>query len=155
MAQKLDLGSQEVVGGLIADYCMFVRDLLLDRARGALTTKEFAERVRHERDRLAVIIAGEDPLYVGIKSWSGSKLGFRLRVVLGTYWQQNRIENDNCPYKAVFSWLCWAVFDSLEQAGGDQDREGSIMSAKTGEIISILLGPELGEKRLSNGAQIR
>ena len=139
------LGSAQVVGGIVADYCLFVRDLLLARARSQITAPEFTAKVNAERDRLADVIAGADPEYPGVDGWNDNMLGMRLRVVLGSYWQQNRAANDGSPYKAFFSYLAWAVFDAVNKSHGDPDIEGETLSAVTAPLIRVLLGAEKAE----------
>lgn len=140
--QENYLGSRQVVGAIVADFCLFVRDLLVARASGQIAAEEFTATVNAERDRLAVIIAGEDPEYPGVDGWNDHMLGFRLRVALGSYWQQNRAANDSSPYKALFSYLSWAVFDSVQKSGGDPDLEEAVLVPITGHIISVLLGAD-------------
>ncbi|MGH8854318.1 MAG: hypothetical protein ACREWI_08570, partial [Telluria sp.] len=115
---------------------------LVARAREKLSVEEFTAEVNAERDRLAAIIASENSEYRGIAGWHDNMLGFRLRVVLGSYWQQNRAANGGCPYKALFSYLCWAVFDAMQKSGGDQAKEGLILSETTGKVIRTLLRAE-------------
>lgn len=138
--QENYLGSPAVIGGIVADYCLFVRDLVVLRAKGELDAAGMKAQVVAERDRLAEIIAGNDPAYPGVPGWNNYSLRYRLVAELGQYWQAHREENARDPHKAVFSWLCWAVVDTLQKASGDQDLEASMLSVHTGQIIQILLG---------------
>lgn len=134
------LGNPEVIGGIVADYCLFLRDLVVLRAKAELDAAGFKAQVIGERDRLAEIIAGNDPAYPGVPGWNNYSLRYRLIAELGQYWQAHKEENGRDPHKAVFSWLCWAVVDTLQKAGGDQDLEASMLAVHTGQIIRILLG---------------
>lgn len=115
VSSKTFLGNPEVVGGLIADFCMLVREMLMKRSNGEVSAEEFVKEVNLMRDRMAGIFAGRDRQYTSIKGWP-QELDSGLRVALGSYWESHRDKNDNHPFKAFFSWLCWAVFDSLKRS---------------------------------------
>lgn len=140
--QENYLGDPAVVGGIVADFCLFVRDLVEQRAKGELDAAGFKAKVVAERDRLAEIIAGKDPAYAGVPGWTNYSLRYRLIVELGQFWQAHKAENDRDPHKAVFAWLCWAVVDTLQKANGDQDMEVALLSVHTGQIIRLLLGTD-------------
>lgn len=136
------LGSPAVVGGMIAVYCLAVRDMLVQRAAGTLESTEFVARVNEMCAEMSVIFSGNDDEFKPLIGRNAISLGARLKVALGSYWQENRESHGDDPIKVLFAWLCWGVFDAMERSNGDEDLEGVILSDRTESAIRLLLGTD-------------
>lgn len=136
------LGNPAVVGGLVADYCLAVRDMLVERSTGDLAPDEFVARVNEMGSDLSAIFSGRNADYRSIIGWNEISLGAHLKVVLGSYWEEYHDSHGDDPVKVLFAWLCWAVYDAMLRADGDDDLEGVILSEHTESAIRLLLGAD-------------
>lgn len=139
---EIYLGNPAVVGGLVADYCLAVREMLVQRAAGTLTAAEFVARINEMCAEQSAIFSGRDPAYKGIIGWHPLSLNAHLVVSLKSYWTDNRAAHGDDPIKVLFAWLCWAVFDAMERSHDDPDLEGIILSDRTHAVIRMLLGTD-------------
>ncbi|HEX7641992.1 MAG TPA: hypothetical protein VF472_07235 [Burkholderiaceae bacterium] len=142
LGHKRYLGNPSVVGALVGDYCLAVRDMLVERSTGELASDEFVARVNEMGRELSAIFLGRDPDYKPIIGWNAISLAAHLQVALGSYWAEYRDSHANDPVKVLFAWLCWAVYDAMDRANGDDDLEAVILSEHTGAAIRLLLGAD-------------
>ena len=136
------LGNPEVVGKLVADYCMAVREMLVQRSTGQLDASAFMERINDMAVELSVIFSGKSKEYPPIIGWNAITLGARIKVALGSYWAENHAANGDDPIRTLFVWLCWGVFDAVQRSQGDDELEGVILSDRTASVINMLLGTD-------------
>ena len=139
---KKYLGSPAVVGALVADYCIAVRDMLVERASGGLAPDEFVARVNEMGSSLSAIFSGRNPDYKPIIGWNAISLGAHVKLALGSYWAEYRDSHGDDPIKVLFAWLCWGVYDAMQRANGDDDLESVILSEHTEPAIRLLLGTD-------------
>jgi len=139
---KKYLGNPTVVGTLVADYCLAVRDMLVELSTRELASDEFVARVNEMTSDLSAIFSGRNADYKPIIGWNAISLGAHVKLALASYWAEYRDSHGDDPIKVLFAWLCWGVSDAMQRAKGDDELESVILSEHTESVIRLLLGAD-------------
>lgn len=134
------LGSPDVVQQIIGEYIEKILDLL--KQSSSISSEEFRQQVNADGLKFAAIFSGEDPDYKPVVGWNSRVAGLnaRLRIQLGEYWTKHRDECENDPYRALYSWLVWAVYDAVKS--DDRDIADMKMADRLQTLTRMLLGTD-------------
>lgn len=136
------LGNPHLVTRLVAEYCSKCRALLEQRAAGQIDEARFVKLADGVGGEFADIFAGRNPAFTIIIGYNNVTLNARLRVELGSFWQENRDRYGDDPYRAFFGWLLWAVFNAWQKADGDDTLEEVIAGPSVAQAVRLLLGTD-------------
>lgn len=134
------LGSPEVVQRILGEQIEEILDLL--RQASSISSDEFRQQVVANGLKFSAIFAGENPDYKPVIGWNSRVAGLnaRLRVQLGDYWKKHRDECDNDPYRALYGWLVWALYDAIK--ADDRDITDMKMADRLQTVTRMLLGTD-------------
>lgn len=134
------LGSPEVVQRILADSVEEILELL--KQSSSISSEEFRQQISANGLKFSAIFAGENPDYKPVVGWNSRVAGLnaRLRIQLGDYWPKHRDECDGDPYRALYSWLVWAVYDAIK--ADDRDITDMKMADRLQTVTRMLLGTD-------------
>lgn len=137
------LGSPIVVEKIIAQYAAEMHEWFMARGAGVMTAKKMQAKVLERSLEFAAIFSGEDKNYIPVPGYNSRVTGLnaKIRVDLGHYWQQERAKFDDDPYRVLYDWLLWAVYDSLTKYD-DEELNLIELSDTLQSLVRMLTGTD-------------
>lgn len=134
------LGSPSVVEKLLGGFVSEIADWVRARGEGKMTAGEMQSEAKERSKEFARIFSGQNPDYIPLLGWNSPSVGLAqyLKIDLGHFWQSNRGDYDDDPFRVFYGWLLWAVVDAMLE--GDDDVTAAKMGSRIGQAVRFLTG---------------
>lgn len=125
---------------------------LVARGAGEMEAADMVELALQRSIEFAKIFSGEHPHYIPVKGWNARSvgLGVYLKADLGHFWQSNRAEYGDDPFRVFYGWFLWAVSDAAMKP--DEFIAAATGAARISQAVRLLTGSmkRIGIDKLSD-----
>lgn len=137
------LGSPVVVKEIIATYVAEILKWLSAMGDGLMTSEEMQKQVLERSIEFSAIFSGDDKNYRPVPGYNSRVTGLnaKIRVDLARYWQSERSKFDDDPYRVLYAWLLWTIYNCVTKYD-NEELNLMALSDQLQRCVQLLTGTE-------------